>query len=35
MDFEFGHGYEAAIVGATGCLGRELVQQIGTVLPNT
>ena len=33
MDFEFGHGYEAAIVGATGCLGRELVQQIGAVLP--
>ena len=33
MDFEFGHGYEAAIIGATGCLGRELVQQIGSVLP--
>ena len=33
MDFEFGHGYEVAIIGATGCLGRELVQQIGNVLP--
>ena len=33
MDFEFGHGYEVAIIGATGCLGRELVQQIGNVVP--
>ena len=33
MDFEFGHGYEVAIIGATGCLGRELVQQIGELLP--
>ena len=33
MSFEIEHGYEAAIVGATGCLGRELVQQIGSRLP--
>ena len=33
MDFEFGHGYEVAIISTTGCLGRELVQHIGTVLP--
>lgn len=33
MDFDFGHGYEVAIIGATGCLGRELVQQIGNVVP--
>ena len=33
MGFEFGHGYEVAIIGATGCLGRELVMQIGNVLP--
>ena len=33
MDFDFGHGYEVAIIGATGCLGRELVQQVGNVLP--
>jgi aspartate-semialdehyde dehydrogenase len=33
MGFEFGEGYEVAIIGATGCLGRELVQQIGNVIP--
>jgi len=33
MDGVSNHGFEVAIIGATGCVGRELVQRVGEVLP--
>ncbi len=33
MSFETSFGYEIAIVGATGCIGREIVQELGNFVP--
>ncbi len=33
MSFETSFGYEIAVVGATGCIGREIVQEVGNFVP--